>query len=148
VETDAELPLKLEGIGSAAELARALERLDDPEARERFELGFRSCFVKDREKRSYHTALTAMQEVLRKVPDFAPAYRVMAYARFNLSFDMAAARDLYEKAVQADPDYGEAHYALSFILTQFDPERGREHFERAMELGVPDERNLRQKFYP
>ena len=48
----------------------------------------------------------------------------------------------------ADPDYGEAHYALSFMLTQSDLERGRRHFERAMQLGVPDERNLRGQFYP
>jgi Tfp pilus assembly protein PilF len=61
---------------------------------------------------------------------------------------MQGATQHYEKAVELDPDYGEAHYALSFMLTQFDVERGRKHFKKAMELGIPDERNLGPRFYP
>jgi hypothetical protein len=61
---------------------------------------------------------------------------------------MEGATEWYRKAVALDPDYGEAHYALSFMLTQFDMAEGRTHFERAMALGVPDERDLGGKFYP
>jgi tetratricopeptide (TPR) repeat protein len=147
-ETDQKMALKLTGIGSKAELDRALAKIDDPEARSQFEMGFRACFVRDSGLRQYRQALSAMESVLQRMPDFAPAYRVQAYAKLNTGFDMAGATELYEKAVEADPEYGEAHYALSFMLTQFDPERGREHFERAMELGVEDERNLGEQFYP
>jgi tetratricopeptide (TPR) repeat protein len=148
VEEGQALALKLEGIGSKKELDRALAKLPDTAARAHFEAGFRSCFVQDASLRDYTAALAAMEKVLEAVPDFAPAYRTMAYAKLNTGFDMDGATALYEKAIQADPDYGEAHYALSFMLTQFDPERGRKHFDRAMELGVPDERNLRERFYP
>jgi hypothetical protein len=142
------LPLKLEGIGSKQELDRALTALDDDMVKAQFEMGFRSCFVTDRSLRNYAAAVPAMDGVLERVPNFAPAFRVLAYAHFSLSFDMVKSTELYEKAVEADPEYGEAHYALSFMLTQFDLERGRRHFERAMDLGVPDERNLRGQFYP
>jgi tetratricopeptide (TPR) repeat protein len=143
----AALPLKAEGIGSEAELDRALAKLEDGAARAQFEKGFRGCFVTDRARRDYASAVPAMEGVLERVPGFAPAYRVLAYAYFNMSFDMTRAVEYYEKAIAADPDYGEAHYALSFMLTQSDLERGRRHFERAIELGVPDERDLRGQFY-
>jgi hypothetical protein len=54
---------------------------------------------------------------------------------------------LYERAVELDPDYGEAHYALAFMLGPTDRERGAVHFARAMELGIDDERNLRERFF-
>jgi tetratricopeptide (TPR) repeat protein len=146
-ETGVALPLKLEGIGSKAELDRALAKIADPELAASFELAFRKCFVTERRLRRYDEAMGAMATFTAAMPGFAPAYRVMAYARFNLSFDMPGATELYQKAVDADPNYGEAHYALAFMLTQSDLERGRRHFERAMELGVPDERSLREQFY-
>lgn len=148
VETGVDLPLKLTGIGSKAELDRELTRISDPAIQSEFERGFRGSFVTDRSKRRYDTALAAMEKVLQAMPEFPPAYRVIANARLNTSFDMPGATEMYEKAVAADPEYGEAHYALAFMLTQTDIERGRVHFERAMELGVPDERNLRSNWYP
>jgi Tfp pilus assembly protein PilF len=60
---------------------------------------------------------------------------------------MPKATEYYEKAVAADPNYGEAHYALAFMLTQSDMARARTHFDKAMALGVPDERNLREQFF-
>jgi tetratricopeptide (TPR) repeat protein len=140
--------LKAEGIGSQAELDRALAKLDDAAARAQFENGFRACFTTDRARRNYASAVPAMESVLQSHPNFAPAFRVLAYAHFNMNFDMEKAVEYYEKAIAADPDYGEAHYALSFMLTQSDLARGRSHFERAMKLGVPDERDLRGQFYP
>jgi tetratricopeptide (TPR) repeat protein len=148
VEQGQALALKLEGIGSKVELDHALAKLPDEETRAHFEAGFRSCFVNDPSLRDYPAALAVMERLLQQVPDFAPAYRTMAYAKLNTGFDMAGATALYEKAIQVDPNYGEAHYALSFMLTQFDPERGRTHFDKAMELGIPDERNLQERFYP
>jgi tetratricopeptide (TPR) repeat protein len=148
VEQGQALALKLTGIGSKVELDHALAKLPDEETRAHFEAGFRSCFVNDPSLRDYPAALAVMEKLLERVPDFAPAYRTMAYAKLNTGFDMAGATALYEKAIQVDPNYGEAHYALSFMLTQFDPERGRTHFDKAMELGIPDERNLRERFYP
>src|SRR5262249_60200388 len=105
------------------------------------------CFTSDQSARDYAGAAQAMNEVLGKVPDFAPAYRVLAYAKLNTG-DMQGSTEMYRKAVAADPNYGEAHYAPAVMLTQIDPVEGRKHFEKAMQLGVPDERDLRSRFYP
>ncbi len=147
-QDDGDPPLKVSGIGSREEMDAALTRMSTDGPRRSFERGFRDCFTSDRSRRNYANAKQAMEAVLAASPDFPPAYRVLAYATFNLGFDMVGATRWYEKAVEMDPEYGEAHYALSFMLTQFDKERGRTHFERAMELGVPDERNLAEQFYP
>ena len=143
-----ELVLKPEGIGSQAELDHCLSKIPDTALQARFEQGFRACFTSVQAARDYGLAAAAMNDVLAKMPGFAPAYRTLAYAKLNTNFDMEGATGLYEKAVELDPEYGEAHYALAFMLTQIDPERGRTHFEKAMSLGVPDERDLRNKFYP
>jgi hypothetical protein len=142
-----ERPLKPTGIGSQAELDRVIAGLSDSALHARFEDGFRRCFTSDQSARDYMGAAAAMNEILAKQPAFAPAMRVLAYAKLNTG-DMQGSTDLYRKAVEADPTYGEAHYALAFMLTQMDPVEGRKHFEKAMELGVPDERDLRTKFYP
>lgn len=147
-ETDQELALKLTGIGGKEELDGALARLDDPTVKGLFEQGFRLCFVKNRGLRNYPAANEIMEQVLMAEPQFPPAYRVKAYCALNTGFDMAGSTALYEEAVRLDPEYGAAHYALSFMLTQFDLDRGRVHFEKAMELGIADERNLAEKFYP
>jgi hypothetical protein len=142
------LPLKPEGIGSQVELDHCLTKIADAALRARFEAGFRACFTTMQASRDYILAAAAADEVLARIPGFAPAYRVLAYARLNTGFDMQGATELYRKAVEADPSYGEAHYGLAFMLTQIDPVQGRVHFEKAMELGIPDERDLRTKFYP
>ena len=141
------LALKPTGIGSQAELDRVIASLKDPALHARFDDGFRRCFTSDQSARDYRGAADAMNEILAKVPNFAPALRVLAYTKLNTG-DMMGSTELYRKAVEVDPTYGEAHYALAFMLTQMDPVEGRKHFEKAMELGVPDERDLRTKFYP
>ena len=147
-EATGERPLKPDGIGSMVELNHCLAKIQDAAMKARFEEGFRACFTSNQGDRDYRIAADAANEILGKLPNFAPAYRMLAYARLNTGFDMQGATELYEKAIEADPDYGEAHYALSFMLTKTDPERGRKHFEKAMELGIPDERDLRSRFYP
>lgn len=146
-EAGSALPLKPTGIGSQAELDRVIAALAEPSLHARFEDGFRRCFTSDQASRDYHGAADAMNDVLAKMPNFAPALRVLAYTKLNTG-DMQGSTELYRKAVEVDPTYGEAHYALAFMLTQTDPVEGRTHFEKAMELGVPDERDLRTKFYP
>jgi tetratricopeptide (TPR) repeat protein len=147
IEKGAEPALKLTGIGSKEELDRSLAQLEDPTARAEFEKGFRLSFSHDRAHRRFAEAVAATEKVLAISPDFPPAYRVLAYAHFNLSFDMPKATEYYEKAVALDPNYGEAHYALAFMLTQSDTARARTHFDKAIALGVPDERNLREQFF-
>lgn len=147
-EPTGERPLKPDGIGSQLELDHCLAKIPDPALKARFEEGFRACFTSSQGDRDYRLAADASNEILAKMPNFAPAYRVLAYAVLNTGFDMDGATEYYEKALEADPEYGEAHYALSFMLTTTDPERGRVHFEKAMQLGIPDERDLRSRFYP
>jgi hypothetical protein len=147
VETGVDVPLKLEGIGSKQELDHALAKIQDPALRETFEKGFRFSFTSDRTLRRFNDAIPAMETVLAAMPNFAPAYRVLAYAHFNTGGGMGKATELYEKSVELDPEYGEAHYALSFMLTQSDMERARAHFDKAMAMGIPDERNLREQFF-
>lgn len=146
-EASGALPLKPTGIGSQAELDRVAAALAEPALHARFEDGFRRCFTSDQASRDYLGAAAAMNDVLAKMPSFAPALRVLAYTKLNTG-DMQGSTELYRKAVEVDPTYGEAHYALAFMLTQTDPVEGRTHFEKAMQLGVPDERDLRTKFYP
>ena len=75
------------------------------------------------------------------------ALRMLAYLAINTGFDTKTATARYEKALALDPEYGEAHYALAFTLAISDRSAGKDHFEKAMKLGVPDTRNLRGQFY-
>jgi hypothetical protein len=144
---DPELPIRLTGLNSAEELRRGLAALPDPEARAHFERGFRAAFTTVHERRHYGIAETELRKTIELAPGSAEAYRALAYAVFNKGLNFTEAVPLYEKAVALKPDYGEAHYALAFLLGQSDPERGAEHFRRAMALGVKDERNLRARYY-
>jgi len=52
-----------------------------------------------------------------------------------------------QMAIELKPDYGEAHYALAFMYAMNDLDVGRQHFRRAMELGIEDEHALGGQFY-
>jgi Tfp pilus assembly protein PilF len=80
-------------------------------------------------------------------PGFAPGYRVLGYAYLNTG-KQSQALNAYRKAVDIDPNYGEAHYALAFMYAMGDLAAGTEHFRKAMDLGIPDERDLGSRFYP
>lgn len=144
---DAELPLKPTGGGSAEELARALAGTRSEAARKHFERGFRFAFTSAMASRRYDQAETELRRAIELDPSYAEAYRALAYAVFNMGLDYARSLPLYEKAIELKPDYGEAHYALAFMLGESDPRRGAEHFRKAMQLGVKDERNLRARYY-
>ncbi|MFO0751152.1 MAG: hypothetical protein U1F43_36590 [Myxococcota bacterium] len=66
----------------------------------------------------------------------ALALRMLGYVALNNGFDAATATATYEKALALDETYGEAHYALAFVLAISDKEKGKVHFERALALGV------------
>jgi tetratricopeptide (TPR) repeat protein len=147
------LPLKEKGSGSQAELNRAQGGTKNPAAAAAFADAFHLTFTSDQAARNYPRARDLYQQALRLDPKFAEAYRGLAYAEFNIGFNADAALMNYEKAIELKPDYGEAHYALSFMCAmdpsnQANMAKGAEHFKRAMELGIDDERNLGQRFYP
>lgn len=141
------LPLTPKGLGSMHELEHALGKIDDPDTRTRFDAAFRMTFTTQRDGRQYAAAKQELESIIQSNPDLAEAYRALAYCEFNLTMSFPKTISLYEKAVELDPNYGEAHYALAFMLGPTDRERGAEHFARAMELGVEDERNLRDRFF-
>jgi tetratricopeptide (TPR) repeat protein len=142
------LPLKLTGLSSVEELEHGLSMTENAEAKTVFEAGFRKTFTADPTKRDYQGAIPDLEKALALDPKFAAAYRAMGYAKFNMGFNVDGALADYKKAIELKPDYGEAHYALAFMYAMADRDKGVEHFKKAMELGVPDERNLGEKFYP
>jgi len=144
----ATLPLKETGSGSLAELERGRTGTRNAQAADCFASGFRLIFTSDMEQRNYAAGKQAFLEAIALDPNYAEAYRGLAYAEFNLGFNRPAAMENYLKAIELKPDYGEAHYALAFMYAMDDLERGAVHFRKAMELGVADERNLATKFYP
>jgi tetratricopeptide (TPR) repeat protein len=144
---DHEIPLKLTGNNSVQELEAGLAETDNAEAQALFATGFRKTFSADRAKRDYAGAAEDLEKALALVPDYAHAYRALGYAKFNMGFDVDAAFQNYQKAVELNPEYGEAHYALAFMYVTRDINKGSEHFDKAMELGVPDERNLGPRYF-
>ena len=136
------------GHNSAEELSRALAKLDDPEAAVDFEMAFRQTFSAKQAQRNYPEAERLIQKIIEKHAGYAPAYRVLGYDRFNMDMrNPGPAMDAYMKAVELDPNYGEAHYAMAFMYAMGDRSRGLEHFKKAMSLGVEDERHLGERFY-
>jgi len=144
---DNPLPLKLTGINSVEELKMGMAYAKNDEARTLYEEGFRKTFTADPAKRDYQGAEADLKKAIELEPGYAPAYRALGYAQFNMGFNVQAALDNYKKAVEIDPNYGEAHYALAFMYAMNDLDKGAEHFKKAMELGVKDERNLGERFY-
>jgi hypothetical protein len=130
----------------ATELERALESLPAA-SRSSFETAFRLTFTTARDARNYALAKVKFNEVLEGTPNHAPCYRGLAYVEFNTTMDATKTIDLYDRALALDPNYGEAHYAMAFMLGTGDRAKGEVHFKRAMELGVADGRNLRERFY-
>jgi tetratricopeptide (TPR) repeat protein len=144
---DNALPLKLTGLSSLAELEASAAGTKNKEAREAFIAGYRKTFTADADKRDYGGAEVDLAKAVQLDPNFAEAYRALGYARFNTGFNVQAAMDAYLKAVELKPKYGEAHYALAFMYAMSDLESGKVHFDKAMELGIPDERALGDRYY-
>lgn len=148
-EQGVEMPLILEGSGSLAELKSRLAKVADATLHPQFEEAFRKVFTVNRQSRDNARA-SAILEPLAASTDKAVAAlaeRTLGYVRINSGFDSEGAKVRYLKAIEHDPEYGEAHYALAFTLAISDLGKGKEHFDRAMALGVPDTRGLRAQFY-
>lgn len=148
--TDGEaVPLKLTGVGSAAELQREKAKLTDEAARLDFERAFRLTFTTERSLRDYARAHDLLQPILQAHSDFPGAHRTLGYVVFSLDpTRMDDALRHYNRAVELEPDYGEAHYAIAFMhAAREDRSEGLQHYKKAMELGVPDERNIGENFY-
>jgi tetratricopeptide (TPR) repeat protein len=143
---DNEIPLKLTGLNSVEELNRGLAKLNDSALKADYEKAFRDSFSAKQAHRNYPESVELANKVIAAHPDFASAYRVLGYALFNTG-QPSQSLDAYKKAVEIDPNYGEAHYALAFMYAMGDQASGKEHFRKAMELGIPDERDLGNRFY-
>ncbi len=144
---DNPLPLKLKGINSVEEMRRAASQIKNKNLRKRFEHDFRLCFTENRNLRDYQAARADLLNFIQKMPNFAPAYRLLGYTEFNLGFHVQKTLEYYNKALQINPNYGEVHYALAFMYVMSDLNKGLMHFKKAMALGVPDEHNLGPQYY-
>lgn len=144
---DNPLPLRQAGLSSAAELTRDRVGLADAALQQNYEQAYRLSFCARMNQRDYTQAVDLAGKVVAARPDFAPAYRVLGYALFNTG-RAEESLTAYKKALELNPNYGEVHYALAFLYAQGDLITGREHFQKAMDLGIPDERSLGTRFYP
>jgi len=144
---DNPLPLKKTGINSVEELNRYLGQIKDKKLQTRFDHDFRLCFTENRNLRDYQTARSDLLTFIKQKPNFAPAYRLLGYAEFNLGFNMQKSLEYYNKALQINPNYGEVHYALAFMYVMSDMNKGLMHFKKAMALGIPDEHQLGPQYY-
>ncbi len=144
---DDPLPLKLKGINSVEEMQRAANQIKDKKLRKRFEHDFRLCFTENRQLRDYPAARADLLDFVKKMPNFAPAYRLLGYTEFNIGFNVQKTLEYYNKALQINPNYGEVHYALAFMYVMSDLNKGLMHFKKAMALGIPDEHNLGPQYY-
>jgi hypothetical protein len=140
--------LKAKGPGSVAELERVQKAFSSPKDKERFAKAFTLVFARDRSARDPRAAKQILKDLLQAHPKVAALYRVLGYAHVDDGFDAEKAIQMYKTAVELDPEYGEAHYALAFMFGMKDPSKGKAHFRKAMELGVPDGRSIGHRFYP
>jgi len=148
-ETGVPRPLPLEGSGSIAELRSRLAKIKDTSKHATLEDAFRKVFTIDRGSRD-NPGAEAILTPLAQDPDPAVASlaeRTLGLVRVNSGFDQEGAKARYARAIALDPEYGEAHYAMAFMLAMGDRTQGKVHFDKAMALGVPDNRGLREQFY-
>jgi len=150
MEEGVALPLPLKGPGGAAELAARLGRLPDGEAgadvRQRVEQAFRLTFTGDRSKRNVRKAAELLSPITSAPEAAATCERILGYVAVSSGFDVPRAFKHYGRAVELEPDYGEAHYALAFMHAMKDRTSGKKHYDKALSLGVPDTRGL-SRFY-
>jgi hypothetical protein len=138
--------LRLAGLGSRAELDKALKDVEGDEAKSRFQQAFRWTFAIDKSQRDVEKARATFEDLLRTQPKLAPAYRGLAYVALSRGFDIDGAVAAYRKALEVKPDYAEVHYALAFLFSGSDLAKGRDHLKRALELGMPDEQGLKKVY--
>jgi hypothetical protein len=146
-ETGVPMPLPLTGPGSVDELNRRLTKVTNPAIKTSLEQAFRLTFTLDRSKRNPAQAKTLLAPIVDDAVSGATASRILGYVAVSQGFDFPGAMKHYGAAVAKDADYGEAHYALAFMHVRGDKTAGKQHFMRALALGVPDTRGI-ARFYP
>jgi tetratricopeptide (TPR) repeat protein len=118
------------------------------QAAQMYEKAYRLTFTLDRKKREPRTARAIFAQIIDKNPKFGPAYRGLGYTFVDDGFQMGKAIDWYRQSVRADPKYGLGHYGLAFLLpASGKATEGFKHFQKAISLGIKDERNLKGQFY-
>jgi tetratricopeptide (TPR) repeat protein len=120
---------------------------DAPGDQADFERAFLWTFAADKSARNYPNAGSLLRGVLTRHPKHPQSLRALAYVAINQGFDIQSALKLYRQAVDADPDHGPSHYAIAFLLGRTDPVQAKEHFDRAMALGIPDARGLADRYF-
>ena len=148
-------PLVMKGPRSVAELKGRLAKETDESVRTRLEKAFRLTFTTKGDRQKKRTDALAGGQLLAgldKGTTGATAQRILAYVAIRGGLGFEQSQGHYAKAVELDPNYGAAHYGLAFsLLFRPTPEakaKGRQHFDRAMALGVEDSNNIRRHFYP
>jgi hypothetical protein len=158
VETDdhSSHPLVMKGPRSVAELNDRLAKEADESVRKRLAKAFRLTFTTAGDRQKRRTDALAAGQLLTGLDTGsagATAQRIMAYVAIRGGLGFKKSQGHYAKSVELDPNYGAAHYGLAFSLL-FPPvtaetrARGRQHFDRAMALGVEDSNKIRRHFYP
>lgn len=96
-------------------------------------------------KQDYHAAVKSFNDAIALNDKLAAAYFGLASVEQALGADLERIRELYEKAIDANPAIAEAHHALANILASRNDEKALSHFATALELNssLP---NLRRDF--
>lgn len=95
-------------------------------------------------KAEYREAVDVLKPVVRQDPAAAAARNALGAAWMGWGKTREAREEL-EQAVDLDPRLGDAHYNLAQVLSlgaPADREAAREHYDRAVELGVPADPDL------
>jgi tetratricopeptide (TPR) repeat protein len=147
-ESGVERALNLEGHTSLAQMKADALRLHAGPERGRYEQAYRMTFCNDKSKRDPQTAMQLYKQILQEHPEFAPAYRGVAYLFVDNGFQLDKAVEWYKRSVETDANYALGHYGLAFMLPAMGrADEGFGHFQKAMALGLGDERGLKKRFY-
>jgi serine/threonine-protein kinase len=127
-------------LGIAVPATRAAPQIDP----ETYELYLRGKYLIARRLESAERGLEMMEEVTRRAPRYAPALQQLATAhKMRVMYGAVAPADgwplvqeLCERAVDADPEYGPAHFTLAdtAFYWEWDWSKAESLFTRALTL--------------
>lgn len=134
--------LKLNRAGEAVDLLSAQAGPEAQDSELRLLLGIGLCTL-----RRYAEAADALEAALPADPQNPALHNALGVARIGQG-KLAEAQQELEQAVALNPELGDAHLNLALVLAADpagDPGRAREHYRRALELGVAPEPHLENK---
>jgi len=112
----------------------------DPDNREvRLLMGVTQCKLG-----KYADAVMLLKELVREVPDDARARLVLGVAYFGLK-KTEEARIEIDSALGLNPQFAEAHFNMAKVLSvgsSADREQAKEHYSKALKLGMPKDEGL------